>query len=636
VFRAVVPVEAFLRIHPSVIESMEGANSDPFMLDLTRGLGVRRLGISERRSSREIAETVRQRLHSDSHAWALDFARINGVADESAASATDASAPTGSWLDHFRSMASFVRASQSSGRHVSDVCGFSSLRFSELPRGVRVHGVEGLRRSECVMLLAAHLAVSSEDVAIVSASAQPKPTNDFALPLTQVGVAGLSGELGNLTVAPGSTPYADAGLTGKQEVIAVGDTGLDELMCFFAEGDGTVVKRSQIADPFTDPSRRKVIQYIAYLDEYDKPSGHGTHVCGSVAAQVHDPNSPQDKYDGMASEAKIAFFDLQPADSPYIFPPSDMYNDFYAISATSGAKISTNSWGSSSNYYDTNALDTDEYLYDHPEFLVLFAAGNSGLQGYGSVGSPSVGKNTVTVGATETGHNTSNTPYSDPNNMAFFSGIGPTYDGRIKPDVCAPGFYLYSALAPDRTVVGDAETCDVVTKGGTSMATPVTAGNSALIRQYFTDPKFWQTECARYASADSCKAFSPSGTLVKAMLIGSGNPMNAYITRGKSATVPYTELGVPPDYFQGYGRVQLNNVLPLSGTTPPDQRLYVEDQVEVEENSERVYSVTVTDSSVQLRFGVSWYDPPNMFYSSKVLLNDLGKFISTISTQIIV
>jgi hypothetical protein len=163
------------------------------------------------------------------------------------------------------------------------------------------------------------------------------------------------------------------------------------------------------------------------------------------------------------------------------------------------------------------------------------------------------------------------------------------------------------------------------------MATPVTAGNSALIRQYFTDPNFWQTECSRYAPAASCKAFSPSGTLVKAMLIGSGNPMNAYITRGRNTTVPYTKLGVPPDYFQGYGRVQLNHVLPLNGATPPEQRLYVEDQVEVEENSERVYKVTVTSSSIQLRFGVSWFDPPNIFYSSKVVLNDLGNFVYSIT-----
>jgi hypothetical protein len=175
-----------------------------------------------------------------------------------------------------------------------------------------------------------------------------------------------------------------------------------------------------------------------------------------------DPSSPEAIYNGMAYSAKIAFFDLTPGDDPYIYPPSDLYNDFYAISATSGAHMSTNSWGSSSNYYDSMALQTDEYVYDNPQFLVLFAAGNNGGLGYGTIGSPAVSKNMITVGATETGHNLTKAPNSDPSNMAYFSSIGPTYDGRIKPDLCAPGYYIYSALSSNNSETGILETCDEV------------------------------------------------------------------------------------------------------------------------------------------------------------------------------
>jgi hypothetical protein len=476
------------------------------------------------------------------------------------------------------------------------------------------------------MLLAAHLAMGSEDGSFVSLGARLEVTNDFSRPLSQTGMNAFLGELGNLTIAPNGAPYSAAGLNGTGQVIGIGDTGLDELMCFFTHGDGTVVPRSKIDNPYTDHTRRKVIQYIAYMDSEDYPSGHGTHVAGSVSGLDIDPNSPLGANNGMAYAAKIAFFDLNNANiDGGVYTPSDMYNDYFAVAATSGARLHTNSWSSPLNYYDSMSMDTDEYLYDHPEFLVFYSAGNRGANGYGSLGSPNVAKNSMSIGATESGHNTTKTPNSDPQNMAYFSSIGPTYDGRIKPDVCGPGYYTYSAMAADRTVVGDAMTCEVVAKAGTSMSTPTTASNAALVRQYFTDPNFWQTECSRYAPAASCKAFSPSGTLVKAMLIGSGNPMNAYITRGQATTVPYTKLGVPPDYFQGYGRVQLNHVLPLNGATPPEQRLYVEDQVHIGESYERIYNVTVTNSSIQLRFGVSWFDPPNIFYSSRALLNDIGK-----------
>ena len=147
-------------------------------------------------------------------------------------------------------------------------------------------------------------------------------------------------------------------------------------MCFFTEGDGTIVTRSTIEDPITNSSRRKVVQYIAFQDGGDYEEGHGTHVSGSVAGQDIDESDSQSAYNGMGYAAKIAFFDLTPGENSYIFPPSDMYNDFYGVTATSGAHISTNSWGSSTGYYESMALQTDEYVYDNPEFLVLFAAGN--------------------------------------------------------------------------------------------------------------------------------------------------------------------------------------------------------------------------------------------------------------------
>lgn len=91
----------------------------------------------------------------------------------------------------------------------------------------------------------------------------------------------------------------------------------------------------------------------------------------------------------------------------------------------------------------------------------MFAAGNDGLWKFGvpyyrddcTISSPGIGKNILTIGATSTGPDRLPTtdsdgfpyeyPYSrdfaDIDTVAWFSSYGFTDDGRIKPEVVAPG-----------------------------------------------------------------------------------------------------------------------------------------------------------------------------------------------------
>ena len=232
-----------------------------------------------------------------------------------------------------------------------------------------------------------------------------------------------------------TVPYTVAGLDGSGQVIGIGDSGLDEMSCYFRNDDGLPVTRSDYFDPVYNMSKRKVIQYIDYADNADLPSGHGTHVCGTLAGLNIEES---DLYDGHASGSKIAFFDMENSAQPEngLSYPSPIEN-FFEPSRLAGANIHSNSWGGPVNFYDADTVAVDKYMYDNENFLIVFAAGNDGDHGYYSVGDPACSKNALTVGASLNSIN-----YED---VVYFSSLGPTFDNRIKPDVVAPGAYIFSA-----------------------------------------------------------------------------------------------------------------------------------------------------------------------------------------------
>jgi subtilisin family serine protease len=108
-----------------------------------------------------------------------------------------------------------------------------------------------------------------------------------------------------------------------------------------------------------------------------------------------------------------------------------------------------------------------------------------------TIGIPATAHYVVTVGAyitktTWTSINGENVGSTDvkTGTIASFSSLGPTRDGRIKPDIAAPGMYIASAKTsaiPKRT--SDPDLFHTVL-AGTSMAAPHVAGVVALMFQY--------------------------------------------------------------------------------------------------------------------------------------------------------
>lgn len=343
------------------------------------------------------------------------------------------------------------------------------------------------------------------------------------------------------------------------------------------------------------------------MDGSDYSGGHGTHVCGTIAGV--SLSGTNEAYNGHASGAKIAFFDMGKGSGGSLYYPQPISN-FFDPAYDAGARVHSNSWGGALNIYDSDTIVMDAYHVVNDDFLAIFAAGNDGTDGYYSIGDPAVSKNCLAVGATESTHGSSFS--EDIDNMAYFSSMGPTFDGRIKPDVVAPGYSIYSAYA--------GTTCDTLSMAGTSMATPGVAGNALMVRQYFIDGDFWESECN--GTYSMCGAFSPLGATVKAALIHSGTPMASYHTQAGLSKEPEASLNSPPDMYQGFGRVLLSNALPVTGITDSAFDLFV-DEISLETAEEWQYEVTVTDTSIPLKATIAWMDPENSIITMKMLLHDV-------------
>lgn len=116
--------------------------------------------------------------------------------------------------------------------------------------------------------------------------------------------------------------------------------------------------------------------------------------------------------------------------------------------------------------------------------LVVVSAGNEG-QGHGTLKSPGSSPGALTVGASTMYRSFSELGFlAEPgkwtaDGLASFSSLGPSADGRVKPEILAPGAYDWG-LAP---VAGSEEGSSHQLFGGTSQAAPLMAGACALVYQ---------------------------------------------------------------------------------------------------------------------------------------------------------
>ncbi|BDA49389.1 probable c5a peptidase at N-terminal half [Coccomyxa sp. Obi] len=185
--------------------------------------------------------------------------------------------------------------------------------------------------------------------------------------------------------------------------------------------------------------------------------------------------------------------------------------------------------------------------------------------------------------------------------LADFSSKGPTKDGRVKPDLLAPGT-LQSAYTDG------SNTCSLRYMEGTSMATPLIAASAALVRQYFLT--------GFYPSGAPVPAnqFAPSGALVKAVLLGGAAGMDGFESDTELPLAP------PPSFRQGYGRLHLGRSLPLQGSGP-GWNLQIVDMANLSTGQAHQYCVRGLGGPLSVT--LVWHDYPAAVSAKKALVNDL-------------
>ncbi len=156
--------------------------------------------------------------------------------------------------------------------------------------------------------------------------------------------------------------------------------------------------------------------------------------------------------------------------------------------------ISSNSWGDGSIGTVLKGVDTLSFLVDalstpnifskidfgvtYPDYpgIIFFIASGNGGPGFGTVTVPGASASAITVGASTSFH-----PQKNPgrNDVALFSGSGPTPTGLVKPDLVALGSFGFTMKV---LITGAGNGTKAAGEfGGTSEATPRAAGVGALI-----------------------------------------------------------------------------------------------------------------------------------------------------------
>jgi len=186
-------------------------------------------------------------------------------------------------------------------------------------------------------------------------------------------------------------------------------------------------------------------------------NGHGTHTMGTIAGQEGYGVAPGARWQACMGCAGSSCWEDDLLDcGQWIACPT--LADGTGADCSKAPHLVSNSWGSTigaDSWYDGVIA-----AWHAAKVLPIFSAGNAGTA-CGTTGSPG-DRDVIGVGAT-----------GEDDSIAYFSSVGPSWDGKQKPEIAAPGYLVNSAYNG-----GDN---DFAVLSGTSMACPHVAGAVALL-----------------------------------------------------------------------------------------------------------------------------------------------------------
>ncbi len=363
----------------------------------------------------------------------------------------------------------------------------------------------------------------------------------------------------------------ESSLTGSGQIVGLADSGLDR---------GSVDEiHPDLASPPGGVIKVVALKSLAGAATAADTNGHGTHMAATIAGTGAASGG---QYQGLAPGASLYFQGLTNPEGQ-LEPPPDLA-DLFGPAYEAGVRIHVDGWGDDASGYFSSASQTDGFIRAHPDFLVIFSAGNGG-PGPGTLTSEAYTKNGLVVGASQSPHPMFDSEQVDSSSPSDFSSRGPTGDGRLKPELLAPGA-LISAKASQVTSEFDLGNYYTYMEG-TSMAAAVAGGSAALLREYFQ--RFEQVA-------------SPSAALLKASLInGASTPAS----------------GPTKD---GFGILDLGGtILALHEKTFQ----YIDSSKGVANDGTSTYTFQVQGGDSPLKATLAWTDPAAAPGSAHPLVNNL-------------
>jgi hypothetical protein len=372
------------------------------------------------------------------------------------------------------------------------------------------------------------------------------------------------------------------------------------------------------------------------------PCVHGTHVASIAAGNgFNSKNLGRADYSlrGHAPEAALNSYDAK----NFFETMKDIEDVFLPNSGATD--VSNHSYPEGKDYSAKSKIIDDAIavgvanVFARTRRPQVWAAGNLGVleqNGFTSIGYYSItshAKNSISVGSIDTiSAHTGDTRLSD------FSSLGPTWDGRIKPDLVAPGCHDSDYSKPnetkDKILAAWAETLQIPasqTYGGdcgTSQAAPIVTGIIALMMQKQKD-----------GGGDLNDVYPSS---YKAILIQTAQDLvkktpyvNDFQNPDTGRPVLYYE---GPDFATGYGLVNAVEAVNTIGHKSTDLRcendsgLWCQSELtfdpQIPIGASENWCIDIPANPSELKVTIAWDDNPewNPYQGreQRLLINDLN------------